>query len=174
MKRFAALPACMSCALSAALVVLSCAFCTSGQAQTNDKRLMTDAEYKTYLHKVEAALPKWETDLKNIDFEKVPQISYSQGKSIVDQRDLGLIEIGYIRDYVARQTVKRTVSGELALSGFLQSLFGVGEEIVWMESFSGLTLTHLEEYAPELSELVIRIGNDVNARVALLEKNSCR
>jgi hypothetical protein len=92
---------------------------------------------------------------------------------IVDQRDLGLREIGYIRDYIARQTVKRTVSGELALSGFLQSLFDIGEEIVWMEDFSGLTLTHLEKDAPELSELVIRIGNDVNARVALLEKKTC-
>jgi hypothetical protein len=134
---------------------------------------MTDAEYKTWLHQVEAVLPKWETELKNIDLEKVPQISYSQGKLIVDQRDLGLMQIGYIRDYAARQTVKRTVSGELALYNFLQSLQGIGEEIVWMEVISSLTLTHLDKYAPELSKLVIPIGNDVIARVKLLEKNTC-
>ena len=109
MKRFAAIPVYMSSALSIALVVFSCTFCTSVQAQANDKRLMTDAEYKTYLHQIEAALPKWEKDLKNIDLEKFPQISYSTGKLILDQRDLCLMQIGYIRDRVSKETVKRTV-----------------------------------------------------------------
>jgi hypothetical protein len=173
MKRFAAMPACMSSTLSVALVVLSCAFCTSGQAQANDKRLMTDAEYKTSLHQVEAELPKWETDLKNIDLEKVPQISYSQGKTIVDQRDLGLMQIGYIRNLAAKQTVKRTVSGELSLFNHIQSLWSTWETIVELEIANNLTLTHLERYLPEFSELEIRIGNDAIARVELLEKNTC-
>jgi len=155
------------------LAVLSCAFCTSGQAQTNDKRLMTDAEYKTFLHQVDAALPKWETDLKNIALEKVPQISYSTGKLIVDQRDICLMQIGYIRDRVAKQTVKRTVSGELALFNHIQSLRTTWETIVMLEATNDLTLTHLEKYLPEFSELEIRIGNDVIARVDQLEKNSC-
>jgi hypothetical protein len=173
MKRFAAIPACMNRVLSIALVVFSCAFCVSGQAQANDKRLMTDAEYKTYLHQVEAELPKWETEFKNIDLEKVPQISYSQGKLIVDQRDVGLMEIGYIRDRVARQTVKRTVSGELALYNHIQSLWSTWETIGLLEIAHDLTLTHLEKYRPEFSELEMRIGNDVIARVELLEKNRC-
>jgi hypothetical protein len=154
-------------------IVLLCAFCAVGHAQAKDKRLMTDADFKAFLLQVEAALPKWETALKNIDLEKVPQISYSRGKSIADQRDLGLMEIGNIRVTVARLRVKRTVSGELALLGFMQSLFDIGEEIVWEEDFSGLTLTSLEKYAPELSALEIRIGNDVYARIALLEKGTC-
>ncbi len=152
-----------------ALVMPIAAYAT----QVNDKRLMSDADCKAFLLQVEATLPKWETALKNIDLEKVPQISYSRGKSIADHRDLGLMEIGNIRVAVAKLRVKRTVSGELALLGFMQSLFDVGEEIVWEEDFSGLTLTSLEKYAPELSALEIRIGNDVNVRVALLEKGTC-
>jgi hypothetical protein len=173
MKRFAVMPVYMSSVLLVALVMLSCAFCASGQAQINDKRLMTDAEYKTYLHQVEAELPKWETDLKNIDFEKVPQISYPTGKLIVDKRDVGLIQIGYIRDCIAKQTVKRTVSGELSLYMHIQSLWSTWEDIGWLEISNDLTLTHLEKYISEFSELERRIGNDVIARVALLEKNTC-
>jgi hypothetical protein len=173
MKRFAVISACKSRALSVALVVLSFTFCAHGQAQSNDKRLMTDAEYKTYLHQVEDALPKWETDLKNIDLEKVPQISYSTGKLIVDQRDLCSIQIGYIRDRIAKQTVKRTVSGELSLYNHIQSLRTTWETIVMLEATNNLTLTHLEKYLPGFSELEMRIGNDVIARVALLEKNTC-
>jgi hypothetical protein len=172
MKRFAAKPARMSSALSVALVVLSCAFCTPGQAQADDKRLMTATEYQTYLHQIEAALPKWETDLKNIDLDKVPQISYSQGKSIMDQRNIGLMQIGYIRDRIAKQTVKRTVSGELALYNHIQSLWGTREDLVMFEIANGLTLTH-DNYMPEFSELEMRIGNDVTARVELLEKSAC-
>jgi hypothetical protein len=157
----------------AAFVVLVSAFTVVSHAQVNDKRLMTDADYKTFLPQVEGALPKWETALKNIDLEKVPQISYSQGKRIVDHRDLALSEIANIRLYVAKQRAKRTVSGELALKGFLDSLFDNGEEIVWEEDYSGLTLTVLEKYAPELSALIIRIGNDVFARVDLLERSTC-
>ena len=143
------------------------------QDQVSDKSLMTDAAFKVFLFQVEAALPKWETQLMSIDLEKVPQISYSRGKSIIGQRDLGLMEISNIRVYLAKLQAKRTVSGELALSGFMQSLFDIGEEIVWEEDFSGLTLTGLEKYAPQFSALEIRILNDVNARVTLLEKSAC-
>jgi hypothetical protein len=163
----------MNRTLSAMVVVFFFAITAQSQAQTADNRLMTDADFKAFLIQVETALPKWETALKNIDLEKVPQISYSKGKSIIDQRDLGLMEIANIRVYLPKLRAKRTVTGELALSGFMQSLFDIGEEIVWEEDFSGLTLTHLEKEAPEFSALEIRIGNDVNARVALLEKGLC-
>jgi hypothetical protein len=163
----------MNRTLTSMLVVFLCAFTILSQAQVKDERLMTDADYKTFLLQVEAAIPKWETELKNIDLEKVPQISYSRGKSIVDQRDLGLVEVSNIRTYIALQQHKRSVSGELALFGFLQSLYDIGQEIVWEEDFSGLTLTHFEKYAPELSSLEIRINNDAMARVALLEKSTC-
>ena len=134
---------------------------------------MTDADYKAYLLQVETELPKWETQLKNINLEKVPQISYSRGKSIADQRDVGLMEIGNIRSFLAMQRSKRTVYGELALKDFIGSLYDTGEEIVWEEDFSGLTLTSLEKYAPELSSLELRISNDVMERVRLLEKGNC-
>jgi hypothetical protein len=65
------------------------------------------------------------------------------------------------------------VYGELALKDFIGSLYDTGEEIVWEEDFSGLTLTSLEKYAPELSSLELRISNDVMERVRLLEKGNC-
>jgi len=134
---------------------------------------MSDADYKAFLLQVEAALPKWETALKNIDPEKDPQISYSQGKLIVNERNLGLTEVGNIRVFVAKQRVKRTVYGELGLKGFLQSLYDVMDSIVNIEEAAGLTLSSLEKYSPELSVLLIRIGNDVLARVELLENGAC-
>lgn len=158
---------------SAMAVVFLCAITAQSQSSTTDKRLMTDANFRVFLTQVESALPKWETELKSIDLEKVPQISYSKGKSIMDQHDLGLVEVANIRVYLPKLRAKRTVSGELALSGFMQSLFDIGEEVVWEEDFSGLTLTHLEKDAPELSALEIRIMNDLIARVALLEKGTC-
>ncbi len=142
------------------------------QPQVTEKTL-SDADYKTFLLHVEEALPKWETALKNIDLERVPRISYANGKAIADYRDIGLMELGNIRLTVAKQRVKRTVSGELALSRFLEGLFDAGNSIVWMEDVNGLTLSSLEKYAPELGALLGRIGNDVSARVALLEKGAC-
>ena len=144
------------------------------QAEVRSDKLMTDAEYKAFLLQVEVALPKWEAALKSIDPEKDSQISYPLGKSIVSQRDVGLMEIGNIRQFVAKQRVKRTVYGELALHGFLTSVYDAMDSVVSFEVAGGLTPSGLEKYAPELSALDIRIGNDVNARVALLEKGSCQ
>jgi hypothetical protein len=144
------------------------------EAQVTDKRLMTDADYGTFLLQVETALPKWETALKNIAPENDPRISYSLGKTIMDGRNLGLMQVGSIRAHVAKQQVKRTVLGELGLSGFLQCLYNVvGDEVQLLEDAGGLTLSSLENYFPELSALSVRIGNDVLARLALLEKGTC-
>jgi hypothetical protein len=148
-------------------------YSAESQTKSADTRLMSDADYKTFLSQVEAGLSKWETMLKGIDPEKIPQISYSRGKSFLDQRNLGLIEIGNIHLFISEQRIKRTVYGELALKGFLDSLFDVGEEIVWEEDFSGLHLTTLEKYAPELGAFSARISTDAMARVELLEKNAC-
>jgi hypothetical protein len=153
-------------------IVILCATFATAQTKSNN-RLMSDADYKAFLLQVEAALPKWETALKNIDPEKDPQISYSQGKLIVNERNLGLTEVGNIRVFVAKQRVKRTVYGELGLKGFLQSLYDVMYSIVNIEEAAGLTLSSLEKYSPELSVLLIRIGNDVLARVELLENGAC-
>jgi hypothetical protein len=153
-------------------IVILCATFATAQTKSNN-RLMSDADYKAFLLQVEAALPKWETALKNIDPEKDPQISYSQGKLIVNERNLGLTEVGNIRVFVAKQRVKRTVYGELGLKGFLQSIYDVMDSIVNIEEAAGLTLSSLEKYSPELSVLLIRIGNDVLARVELLENGAC-
>jgi hypothetical protein len=155
------------------MLLLLGGFNTISHAQTVDKRLMSDADYNVFLLQVKTALPKWEAALKNIDPEKDPQISYAIGKMVVQNRDVGLMEVGYIRTYVAKLQTKRTVTGELALSGFLMSLLdSMNKELDW-EAIANGTLSDIEKYAPELVTLNINIGNDVRARVALLEKGTC-
>ena len=155
-------------ALTAALVVLLCASPVVSQSQVSDKRLMTDADYKTFLLQVEAELPKWEMALKNIDPETDARISYGLGKSIVENRNIGLMDIDRIHTKVAKLRVKRTVSDELSLSLSLQSLSDSFEDEANIEAIANLTLSDLDKFAPELTTLRLRIGNDVIARVALL------
>lgn len=160
-------------ALTAALAVLLCASRVVSQSQINDKRLMTDADYKTFLLQVEAEIPKWETALKNIDPETDARIPYALGKSIVENRNIGLMDIDRIHTKVAKLRVKRTVSDELGLSLSLQSIFDSIEDEVNIEAIANLAHSDLEKLAPELTTLRLRILNDVIARVALLEKGTC-
>ena len=74
MKRITAMSKINHCVLSSALIAILCTFGIVSQAQSNDNRLMTDADYKTFLSQVEAVLPKWETALKGIDLERVPRL----------------------------------------------------------------------------------------------------
>jgi hypothetical protein len=83
------------------------------------------------------------------------------------------MDIGNIRTRVAKLRVKRTVSDELVLSLSLQTLSDSIEEEVGVEAVANMTLSDLEKFAPELTTLRLRIGNDVIARVALLEKSTC-
>lgn len=154
--------------------VLVCgALSASAQSQTTDSRLMSDSDFKAVLAQLDVSIPKWEAEFKGIDVEKNGQISYVIGKAIVDRRDLCLVEIGNVRTYAARLRVKRTVSGELALLGFLQSLYDLAEEEENLENIAGVTLSHFDKYALDLGSLQMRIGNDVSARVELLEKATC-
>ena len=134
---------------------------------------MSDAEYRTVLAQIEAILPKWEASLWNIDPGKDERISYTLGQAIVQERDLSLTEVGNIRTYVAAQRVKHTVSGELALAGFLESLFDLMADETILEGGNGLRLASLDNYAFGLSALEIRVKNDAMARVDLLEKGAC-
>jgi hypothetical protein len=141
-------------------------------AHATDDRLMSDADYKSFLSEVEGKLPEWEAALKKVDPAK-SDASYAVGEKIVEFRDLALREVGYVRQYVAKQRGKRTVSGELALEGFLRGVYDTMDSVVAIESSARLTLSHLENFAPPIGKLVISIGNDVTARVELLEKGNC-
>jgi hypothetical protein len=134
---------------------------------------MSDADYKVFLSQLEAVLPTWESQLKGIDLEKVPQIPYALGKSISDAQTVGLAEIDGIRTYIHFQREKRTIYGELVLKGFMDSLFDMGQEIVWKEDMIGANLTSLDKYAANLSALNIRLDNDALERVKMLEKGNC-
>jgi hypothetical protein len=134
---------------------------------------MADAEYRAFLAQIDAMLPKWKASLQDIDPEKDERISYSLGKSIVSERDIALMEVGNVRTFVAAQRFKRTVSGELALAGFLEGVFDAMGDEVSLESAVGLRLSDVDKHASELSALIIRIKNDVTARVQLLENGSC-
>jgi hypothetical protein len=159
--------------LASMLAVLFCASVSMVHAQTADKRLMTDAEYKNFLTEVDSALPKWEAALKSIEPENDSRISYAVGKMIVQNRDVGLIEIDNIRTYVAKLRKRRTVSGEVALYGFMQSLYDSMGAEVDTEAIANVTLSHIETFAPEMSTLGVRIGSDSMARLELLEKETC-
>jgi|SRR5450631_1245874 hypothetical protein len=157
----------------AAFLVLMCSFSVGSHAQATSAELMTNAEYKAVLLQVEAALPKWETALKSINPEKDERISYSLGKSIVDKRDLGVMEVPNIRVFIAKEQIKHTVYGELALYQFLEGLYNMMSDVVEQEVIAGVTLSSLEENGPELSALERRVGNDAMARVSQLEKGTC-
>ena len=128
------------------------------------------------MNQVETTLTTWETQLKGIDLDKVPQISYSRGKYIEAQRDLSLMEIDIIRKAASKLWVKRSVSGELELGDDLNTFFWSVAEMESAEDFA--SLTHFDSKSELRSELewvmlVSRIGNDVQARVEMLEKGAC-
>lgn len=100
-------------------------------------------------------------------------VSYAVGKQIEQWRDLSLKEAAWVHQYVGKERAKHTVSGELALRGFLEGVFNTMDNIVQTEIAAGITLSDLEKYAPEISPFIIRIANDATARVELLEKGTC-
>jgi hypothetical protein len=142
------------------------------QARATDDRLMTDAEYKSFLGEVEIKLPEWAAALRKIDPAKT-SASYTEGKDIMDYRSLALREIDYVRQSLAKQRAKHTVSGELSLDAFLRGVYDAMSSVVAMEVASGITASNLESYFAEIGKLNGRIGNDVQARVELLEKGTC-
>jgi hypothetical protein len=142
------------------------------QASAIDSRLMSDEEYKNFLDDVGRKLPAWEAALKKIDPAK-SEASYDVGEQVVHARDLALMQVGYARQSVLKQRVKRTVSGELALQTFIHGIFDSMQSVVMLEISAGLTLSTLETLAPQISKLDGLISNDVAARVGLLEKGQC-
>lgn len=138
-----------------------------------DARLMTDAEYKSFLSEVDSKLPVWEAALKKVDPAK-SDASYAVGEKVVQFRDLGLMQVGYARQFVAKQRIKRTVSGDLALEGFLRGIFDSMDSMMITEVSAGVTISaDLDAFAPQISKLEISISNGVTARVKLLEKGTC-
>jgi hypothetical protein len=161
-------------AVLALVIMLICSCFATAQTQASDKRLMSDADFRTILNQVEAILSKLETQLKGIDLDKVPQISYSRGKSIEAQRDIGLILIDTARKQVSKLRVKRSASGELVLEDVLNTLFWSVAEWESAEDFA--SLTHYDDSVKaglDAGMLITRIENDVEARVEMLEKGVC-
>jgi len=144
---------------------------TKGYA--TDTRLMTDAEYKTFLSDVDSKLPVWEAALKKVDPAK-SDASYAVGEKVVQFRDLAPMQIQNARQFVAKQRIRRTVSGELALESFLRGIFDSTDSMMITEVSAGVTLSaELDAFAPQISKLEVLISNDVIARVELLEKGAC-
>ena len=154
-------------------ILFLCSLPVQFHAQSPDTKLMNDADFKLFMSQTESLLPVFENELDGIDLDKDPSITYSTGKWIADRKGIALTEIGNIRIFIAKLKTKRTVHDELALKEFLNSLFDAGGDIVWQEDVAHLSLTHLEKHAAELSAIIVRISNDVNARVLLLEADPC-
>lgn len=142
-------------------------------AHASDGRLMTDAEYKRFLIDVDSKLPVWEAALKEVDPAK-SDASYAVGERVVQFRDLGLTQVGYARQYIFKQHMKRSVSGELALERFLRGIFDAMDSMMITEVSAGVTISaELDAFAPQISKLEVSLADDVIARVELLEKGSC-
>jgi hypothetical protein len=153
-------------ALFAFVLILS----ASSQAQsTTDNRLLSDAEYRALLNQLDAHFPEWERALQSIDPAK-NNVSYAVGRNIVRYRDLALMEVKNARYYVQQERAKRRISRELGLQLFLQSVFDSMETIIVEDPTIDVPL---EKYAPKMSELISKLGNDTIARVELLEKAAC-
>jgi hypothetical protein len=143
------------------------------QADAADGRLMTDAEYKSLLGEVDSKLPVWEAALKKIDPAK-STVSYSVGEEIVKYRDVGLMEIGYARQFAAKQHVKRSVSGELALERFLRGIHDSLDSMIVTDISAGVSISSaLDAFTPQIRDLEMSLANDVTARIELLEKGTC-
>ncbi len=156
--------------------ILLCGFLaallSATQALATDARLMSDSQFKRFLTQVESKLPEWEKSLKKVD-PATTNISYASGEMIIKMRDVGLMEVGYVRQSLAKLRVKRTVSEEHHLEGCIRGVYDAMDSVVALEVATGTSLSTLENYAPETSKLVILIANDVTARVELLERGSC-
>ena len=110
-------------AVLALVAMLICSSFATAQTQMPDKRLVSDADFRAVLSQVDATLSALVARLKSIDLDKAPQISYSRGKSIEAQRDLGLMEIDIVRKEISQLGAKRSVSGELTSEESLDTFF---------------------------------------------------
>jgi hypothetical protein len=155
------------------LLVLLSGFGAGTHAHATDGRLMTDAEYKSFLIELDSKLPVWEASLKKIDPAK-SNASYAVGEKVLQFRDLGLAQVEYARQYVLKQQIKPTVSGELALELFLRGIFDAMDSMMITEVSAGVTISsELDAFAPQIGKLEGSITDDVIARVELLEKGGC-
>jgi hypothetical protein len=134
-------------------------------------RLMSDAEYKTFLDDVEAKLPSWEAALKRFDPAK-SNMSYAVGDEFVKRRDLALRQIDWIRTWIQKERSHRRVSQEHALEGFMQGVFDEMEYILVVWAGPSVNV-RLEDFGREMGRLIGKVRNDVIARIELLEKGSC-
>jgi hypothetical protein len=150
-------------------IVLLAIFSLASHAQTKDARLMSEAEYKSFLNSVEAKLPEWQMALERVDPAKT-NVSYAVGQKVIEYRNLGLTQIESATKQVALERVKRSVSRELWLHSSLQ---GIYDSIDAMAVYDPSVDLPVEKYVPVLSEFLLKIANDSHARVELLEKATC-
>lgn len=123
------------------LILIAAFIFTSPTARAADARLMTDAEYKTFLAQTEAALPRLERAFKRVGKE-------SGGAGIVGLAEIHTVRAGFLN----LRSPPRALADELDLCGYLQRLY------------VNAAVTHI--YAPELADLIFRLNDDVIARVA--------
>src|SRR5262249_42153448 len=107
----------------------SLALCQSGLENKSPNSItlhrppaLSPEQYADFLRRVEQRLPEWQRILLSVDPGKDPNMAYATGKMIDDQKRLGLMEIENIRTFIAKEREHHTVSHELGLMGFMDSL----------------------------------------------------
>lgn len=161
------------CAIGLNAQTKSPAIMQNGTSELQEAQLMSDAAFRAYLDKVEALLPKLEAELGKITEERISQLSYSQGKGIMTQRNAGLNSLHTVRRSLAALRVKRSISEEITISKFLSQLYNAAWGILDYEDWNRVTLTALDKYAEEFAQLVNPAYIDAMARLRILEKSSC-
>jgi len=146
-----------------------------------DKRLMTEQEYSRYLDRLERVLPRWEKELRRIDAEKIPDISYSLGKAVMDFQNLGVIEMRTLQTEINQERIGRKVSRELGMAtqlGGIYDTFGNQGQLLEESGAQApgvkLWLADTIPLFKEIGEYRIPLMNDVQARVEQLEARSCK
>jgi hypothetical protein len=134
-----------------------------------DTRVMSDAEYHVFLKQVEAQLAELERALRSVDPAK-SKVSYAVGEKVVEYRNLGLMQLKNAGSYVRQERIRRRVSKELVLRDSLQAVFDSLQNVILEDPTTDVPL---ENYAPGLGKLILRVANDVLARVELLEQGTC-
>jgi hypothetical protein len=157
-------------------VLIFVAFCGSA-ADVKDQRLMSNVEYIAYLDRLSLVLPRWGERIKQIDAAKLPNISYSLGKSVMDQRSLALTELGHLRVWIDQDRTSPKVSRQLAISNGLGSIydgFGALSEMLVGVPQANSWFKDLDSLYAEIGGFRIALMNHVLAGVEKLEAKGCR
>jgi hypothetical protein len=129
-------------------------------------------EYGKLLDRIETDLRVWESALRKIDPGK-GETSYKVGSDIANYKDFGLRETQSAVNLIIRQRAKRTVYGEIALAGLLDTLNDAITHLAGLGAFNDLSIEKMRDFGDEMGTVEVNLRNDGMRRLQFLESNPC-